>query len=162
MRNITEQEYFELCERLADQYYDDIEPEVLPEESWIPSESEATLKLKKMLPGRDGVIDLTDASKSQVFNRLHDNSNFKIGNFLLRIIKYKGEPLEGITLDIVIYEERKKISVKIDPTKDDRFQTRSWANYFKSVLKTGKDIPINVLPDIVKWLQVAQKLKAFL
>lgn len=168
MKSLTEQEYFELCQKVANSYYDldTVEPEP-PENSWIPSESPAKEKMKEMLSGSNGIIDLTDANRGQVSSKIHTCSNFKIGNFLLKISKYRGEPNKNLKVDIFIYEDRKagnygKISVKLDPTKDDRFQTRDWAGYFSTIQKVGKDIPIEDLPNIVRWIQAVQKMKAFL
>lgn len=170
MSRLNPQEYLELCERLAEQYYNqDEEIEEIPEESWIPAESEAKEKLKRML-NHNGFVDLTNASKSQVINRIHTSNNFKVGNFLIKITKFCGAPVEGIRADLIIYEDKTirnkffrdtKISVKIDPNKDMRFSSTNWKGYFNTD-KKGIDIPMETIPDIIRWLQAVQKMKAFL
>jgi hypothetical protein len=171
MSHLTTQEYLELCERLAEQYYnqeDDYEQNI-PDENWIPAESEAKEKLKRMI-NHNGFIDLTNAKQSQIANKVHTANNFKVGAFLVKITKYKVNISGDTHLDIIIYEEKlirnkffkdTKISVKVDPTKDMRFSTRNWAGYFKTD-KKGMNVPMGDFPEIIRWLQAVQKMKAFL
>lgn len=171
MSHLSPQEYLELCEKLAEQYYnqDDDYSQTIPEESWIPAESEAKEKLKRML-NHNGFIDLTNAKQSQIADKVHTSNNFKIGAFLVKVTKYRVDASGKTHLDAIIYEEKlvrnkffkdTKISVKVDPMKDMRFSSRNWAGYFK-VDKKGMNVPIDEFPEIIRWIQAVQKMKAFL
>lgn len=172
MSTLNEQEYWDLCQRLANQQYSDeedyyeMDPSIIPDSVWMPSEPSAK---ENILPDYNGVIDFTNAKGSQILNKIHKCRNFQVGSFLIKITKYKGEP-GGIKLDLIIYEEDKKkkdkskqfnIVNKLDVSKDDRFKTRDWKSYFNS-MKMGTNIPLEKITEIMRWLQAIQKMRVYL
>lgn len=180
MNSLSEQEYWDLCQRLANQQYSDEEDcyemdlSNIPESVWMPSEPAAKEKMLRAIKSADynGVIDLTNAKSTQILEKIHKCRNFQVETFLIKVTKFKGDP-SGIKLDIVIYEEDKKkrkpnkqsnqfnVVNKLDVSRDDRFKTRDWKTYFNNT-KTGKDIPLEKITEIFRWLQAIQKLKAYL
>lgn len=170
MSNLTKEEYLKLVEKFFNEQYDEVPfIESLPNDAWIYADPPAKDKMK--LPGHDGITDLTNVKKDKIAEILHTCRNIKIGNFLVKITKYHGEPdYEGganFGLDICIYEEKvksnppSKIQYKVDVHKDTRFSGRVWIEHFNS-FKIGANIPLETVVEIVRWLQAIKRMSAFL
>ena len=89
-------------------------------------------------------------------------TNFKIGTFIIKILSVSKD---GKTTDICIYEEKKtsKILNKVQVGLDSRFSGKEWCSYFDNHNHTysGKMVPIEILPDIARWLQAIHRVAAF-
>lgn len=121
-------------------------------------------------------IDILDCPKDQIQEVLYNNTNLKIGEFIVRIEEYHGKPnldktppKAKLTMDIGLWQERYitpsgthcKMLYKMDLFQDNRFTDRPWITYFNSSGK-AHNIPVDVIIDIIKHLQVIQKLSCFL
>jgi len=172
MSSFTKEEYIALLQKIADSQYEDPEPDLTVEMEWIPSEPE--IKKKMHLVNKDGSVDLTAAKKEKVKEILlnYKYANLQIGDFLIRITKYHGEPGQKgalITLDVAVYQYSYrtlsgapcKMLNKLNLSKDVRFTNRPWLSYFASWGDIGYNIPIDVMVDIIRWCQAVKKLSAF-
>lgn len=121
-------------------------------------------------------IDILDCPKNQIQEVLYNNTNLKIGEFIIRIEEYHGKPnldktppKAKLTMDIGLWQERYitpsgtpcKMVYKMDLFQDSRFTDLHWITYFNSSGK-AHNIPVDVIIDIIKHLQVIQKLSCFL
>lgn len=170
-RTFTEQEYLDLVTKLADQQYDQLEEDTdLENIFWDPSEPK--IKEKIVASQNTGTLDLTKIKKDKIKELLFKHNHIKIYDFLIRITEYHGEPSKGganLTVNITLYHERHKTELSGTPCKmtvpfsidkDNRFQTRPWISYF--VGPYGKEIPTDILIEIIRYMQVVSKLPAFL
>jgi hypothetical protein len=170
-RTFTEQEYLELITKLADQQYDQLEEDTdLENIFWEPSEPE--IKEKIVASQNNGTIDLTKIKKDKIKGLLFKHSHIKIYDFLIRITEYHGEPSKNganLTVDVTLYHERHKtelsgapckMTVPFNICKDNRFTNKPWLSHFVDC--HGKEIPTDVLIEIIRWMQVTSKLPAFL
>jgi hypothetical protein len=171
MSTFTKQEYLDLIRKLADQQYDEPEEEVIPQEiEWIPAESE--IKEKPFAVSNEGIIDLTKTKKADIPKSLFKHNNIKVHHYLIRIRSYDGNPTKpetNPTINLFIYHEITqtplskapcKMTVEFHIDSDNRFNTQPWISYFKGYY--GKNIPPSVLVDIIYWMQMTEKLSAFL
>jgi hypothetical protein len=168
---MTNQEYFELIQRLVNQQYTQ-EEESLPDSfsgSWIPAESEIKQKMKLKEAG--GFCDLTNVKKNKMKDFIVKSGGIRVGQFVAKIIKseYTDNQMKDLVLDLTLYEEKYKTALgnpavllnKIDPIKDYRFSKCQWVIHWNG-FQTGKKIPIDTVLDIVRWLQGIRKLTAFI
>lgn len=173
----TEEEYLELVRRLSDGQYDQLDDSDLdsPFDPFAQSDLEEHIAAKKarMLQSmNNGTIDLTKIKRDKILSSLFKHNTIKIYDFMIRITEYHGEPGKvgaNLTVDITLYHDRKKTELsgapcKITETfsigKDSRFATRPWLSYFSG--PHGRNIPSDVLVEIIRWMQVVKKLPAFL
>jgi len=158
---MDKEEYMKLIEKyLAEQYEcEDEDIEINHEaEHWIPSEPE-----KKVLDyNLAGCTDLTFLKGAAFKKKMEKLTNFKIGTFIIKILSVSKD---GKTTDICIYEEKKtsKILNKVQVGLDSRFSGKEWCSYFDNHNHTysGKMVPIEILPDIARWLQAIHRVAAF-
>lgn len=125
---------------------------------WIPDTSGIDL-INKI--NNQQVVDATSYSKEQINKELYNFRNIKIGEFILKITK-----IDSSKLDISLYEQQSNtkpanFARRVDPSRDNRFENRSWSNYFKN-LSMGKNIPKEEIYDIIRWLQALHRMSAFL
>lgn len=160
------EEFLRLVKLITEQQYNSDLSEEIQKDNWIEERVE-TIKGKMKQKENNGILDLSNAKRAQIINQLHNYRNLKIGNFFIKISKYRGDVDKQIKLDIYIYEEQRKLNSKygnltnkIDPLKDSRFSTASWIQYFDQ-FKLGNNVPMDKIPDIVRWLQAIQKLTCF-
>lgn len=176
MSSFSKADYLRLCEQILKDQYGDDEPDEygVENQAWIPSEPSSDLKKKISLPSNNGVIDLTSGKKDKIIDSMYKCSNLKVGNFIIKVTAYHGEPdtynnKTYISINISIYENKQQTHLgrtsnmlsKINPNKDNRFENRPWLVYFKSFDK-GINIPVEEFPDIVRWLQAIGKMSAFI
>ena len=168
---LTDAEYMRLCQQLTDQQYDCdiIDDYDIVNMEWIPAEP-AIKKDIKIIPS--GMIDLTYVKSEELKKQMLLSTNFKIGNFKIRINRYNGVPSQKgaqMTADLSIWEERHKtpngVACRVDYpmlfSKDDRFSNCSWTKYFTNN-NVAHNVPIEMVMDIFRWLQCSIKLSAFL
>lgn len=168
--SLTSKEFFDLVNRLVDQQYDSDTENDEPsfEDAWMPAEPEAKQKLK--LKESNGVIDLTNVKKDKIKDLIAKSNSIKVGDFLIKITKseYYETNMSDLKVDMCIYEEKHrtetgrpcKLLFKLDSIKDTKFSQCSWNSYFNQ-FKHGKNIPLNTIIDIIRWLQAVKKLTAF-
>ena len=171
MSSFTKEEYLKLCrDLLQDQYGDDGIEDYIKPEAWMPAESD--LKQKLSNPNNNGITDLSSSKKDKIIEAIHKCSNVKVFNFIIKITSYhcqKDTNGPFTSVNITIYETKrekhlgihKNLLSKINPNKDTRFENRSWLSYFNT-FESGINIPIEEIPDIVRWLQAISKLEAFI
>jgi len=175
---LSTQEYYDLIKKLIEQQYTDeseTDYNTSYSDGWITAEPEIKQKMK--LLADEGTVDLTDIKSNKIkeliiqTKRKNIKSGIKIGDFLIKITRseYYNPDMSDLIVDICIYEEQHKtksgapakLLFKIDTVKDSRFAQCSWNNYFNQ-FKVAKNVPINILVNIVRWLQAIRKLTAFL
>jgi len=164
------QEYLKYLQYLTDQQYDysdEPEEEKIPDDAWIWADPPEKEKMKNII--FNGVIDATNLRKSEIKKAIGQSKNIKVGNFTIRLVDFYGRgPLDKGTLSLRIYEKRTQtptgqpcnMDYDAELHKDDRFNGRPWLSYFEG--SYGREIPIDTIVDIVKWMQVIKKLTAFL
>jgi hypothetical protein len=170
MSYLTKKEYLDLIQTFVDQQYDDLEGghEVV-EMEWIPSEPAAKEKIKEA--SVNGTIDLTNVKSGKIKSELFKCTNLKIGKFKLRLNRYFTAPSkdgESVCISLEAFEERHKTPnghpCKMDfPmlfAKDSRFENRPWLKYFNKNHATN--VPIDIVVEIVRWMQAVQRMTAFL
>jgi hypothetical protein len=129
---------------------------------WVPDiAGPEKIERLKMIQNTQQVVNATTFSAAEMKQKINDFRNIKIGNFIIKITT-----IYGPTVDVLIYEELVKtkpanITVKINPNKDSRFQGRSWTSYFNR-FNVGKNIPIEEIYNIFRWLQAIYRMPAFL
>jgi|SRR6185436_10169923 len=166
--SFTTEEYYNLIKSLVDQQYHDTSSDDVYQETWIPAESEIKQKIKSK---DKGMVDLTDVKKDKIKDFILKSNTIKVGDFLIKITKsdYTKSDMSDLKMNMCIYEEKThtqaggncKMLYKLDSTKDSRFSKCNWNSYFNQ-FKYGNSITIDVLIDIVRWLQAIRKLTAFI
>jgi hypothetical protein len=176
MNNITDKEYLALCEQLLNEQYggsDDDSIDKIPDSSWIPAVPE--IKQKMIAASSQGIVDLTTTKKDKILDAIYKCSNVKVGTFSLKISTYRGLPGTkgmgnlGASMDFSLMEERLKtpsgrpcrMTYRVKITEDKRFHGRPWLKYFV-VDGYASRMPVETIVEFIRWLQVMQKLPAFL
>lgn len=163
-------EYLKYLQYLTDNKYDySEEPETdnTPDNSWIWSEPPAKSKMKSVV--FNGIVDAINLRKEHIKEALGKAKNIQVGSFTLHVSSYYGlDPLQENTFSFTVYERKTKtptgqpcsMDLKADLTKDNRFTGRPWLSYFKG--SHARDVPIDTIVDIIRWMQALKKLTAFL
>lgn len=173
--NISKETYLKLLESLAEQ--DDLESyesTYIPEESWIPSESRAKEEMMKARARNQGTVDCLKLKKDKIKEAIYKNSNIKVGEFMIKITEYHGLlDKKGVgtdlKMDLSVWQTKYKtpsgnpckMDYRMDFSKDNRFINRPWLNYFGPG-GSAHNMPVEILIDVIKWMQIIQKLTAFL
>lgn len=167
----SDHEYLELLQKLANQQYDDNYEEEQDLFSDAPEEwtYEEQPRKPQYNPSYE-CIDLSSAKLEVIKNKLQTSGNIKVGQFIIKIIKYDIANTNDIKLDINILEEKQrifngnpgKIAEKINLSKDTRFNNQEWIKYFNNSIKSGIKIPIETVANIIKYMQFVYKNAAFL
>lgn len=177
MTSISKEEYLKLLEDLANDQYgnDDVsEDTYIPDEAWIPAESEAKAKIR--LHSMHGMVDVTGYRKDKIRDALYKCMNIKVGDFLIKIDTYHGYPDKfghgsNLTMDIEVWEKRYRtpsgapcnMDFRIDWSKDNRFFGRKWLHYFSNgTSSSASDVPVETIVEIVRWMQAIKRMTAFL
>ena len=172
MKPFTQDELLRLIEELTEkQYSDEID---IPDEdiTWIPAEPPAKEKIK--LPSENGVIDLTKVKKEQIKDALYKCTTIKVGNFTIKITKYHGYPdkygkSQDLKMDLSFWHEVYKtpsgapckMTYSFEIGKDSRFYNRPWLCYQVGNYSL-KNVPADVVVEIIRWFQGVIKMTAFL
>jgi hypothetical protein len=170
MDTFNKNEYLDLITALLEQQYgDDLDPIDYLEEDQMLSKS----YIKKIAPAtNDKVINLTNIKKDKIKDFLHQYRNIKVGNFSVKISKYSsvhgGSGSNLVNMDIVIYEDNSKSKMgnrdiirKIDVIKDSRFNQCGWLKHFNQ-FKIGRNISMDTMADVIRWLQTLERMTAFI
>lgn len=180
MVSLNTQQYLDLIKSLDDDREDCVEDY---DTSWAPSSSYAKERMEKVKstfqPGK--TIDILNIKKDQIKQALYENTTFKIGEFIVYIRQYHGRPAakkpndktgfiitDDLTVDIIINQEKLttpsgapcRIECKFDFFRDSRFANKSWLALFTS-RGTAKNVPINTMVEIIRFLQVSQRYTSF-
>ncbi len=162
-------EYLKYLKELTDGQYsfeEDDSPDV-PDDSWVWAEPPAKEKMKNII--FNGMVEATNLRKVEIKDALSKAKNIQVGSFTIRIRDFYGKnPLEKGTLSFDVFERKTRtpngqpcsMDYRADLSKDDRFNTRPWITYFNG--SGARDVPIDTIVDIVKWMQAVKKLSAFL
>jgi|HubBroStandDraft_5_1064220.scaffolds.fasta_scaffold85201_2 hypothetical protein len=171
MNSFTNKEYFELCQKLAEQQYDDaLDDYNTSKMEWSPAEPEA--KEKIIQSQSHATIDLTHVTSSEIRKQVLLFTNFKVGKFKLHITRLLSSPDEKdekMTASFKVWEERNqtpngmpcKMDFPVRFDKDNRFTSCAWVKYFGKS-NEAHNVSIEKVADILRWFQGIQKLSAFL
>jgi uncharacterized FlaG/YvyC family protein len=175
MTFISKEEYLQLIKTAQEDTMDDY-PNI-PDSAWMPAESPAKDKmLRARAAGSQGVIDVLKYKKPQIRNALYQSINLQIGEFIVHVEEYHGRPAvkkmpphAQLTMDIQVMQEKYKtpsgapckMSYKMDFFQDNRFVNCPWISYFSSK-GVAHNIPMETVVDIIKYMQIVQRLNAFL
>lgn len=169
-------EYLKILQELVDQQYNDTNTQdIEQEDTWIYAESPLLEKIKKSKPNYHGVIDVTNFKRHKIRDALYDYMQFRVGEFLIKIITYQGESNKKLaddaktTVNVSLWEKKFttpsgnpcNMDFKLNILKDNRFHGKPWLLLFNSS-GSGYNIPITTMIDIIRWMQAIQKLTAFL
>lgn len=178
--DLTEEEYLRLVRRFTGEQYDQLD-DYESDDSFDPfaksdlellTEQAAARKERMFQSMNQGTIDLTKVKRDKLLSSLFKHNNIKVYDFTIRIIKYHGEPNKtgaNLNVDITLYHERTKTQLSGAPCrmietfnieKDSRFSACSWLKQFSGC--HGKNLTPDILVDVIRWMQVAKKLPAFL
>lgn len=169
---ISKEDYIKLLESIVkEQYGDNSEDEDI---EFVPFTEEIEIKERFQPPNPNTFIDLTNLKKDRIIPSIMKFSNLRICKFLIKITDYNtGEILNTGTpkwVSFTLYEEQLKkhignvnnMWVQIRPQEDDRFENRPWLSYFYKNSWTAKDMPLETVMDVVRWIRAIDKMKAFL
>lgn len=160
---IDYEEFLKLAEKLTEEQYDEEVgsnyQEVLDKHEWFPKPEQKTKAINV------GVEDLTNTKYEDIAAKIKGQENIKIGKFLIKIKRYHGSAEKyknsETKLDITIMEEKEKIHRKVQIAKDTRFTEVPWISHFNGSVRDGLGLPAEVVVDIIRWLQVMDKMVIF-
>lgn len=183
MKSLTNEEYLALCQKLVDQQYDNaIDDYDVEKMEWIPAEPEIKHHIQQNV---NGMIDLTHVKSSEIQKQIQLCTNFKVGKFKFRLNRYfdflrngtstmsvqppKNGEKYTMKFSMEVWEEKDrtpngmpcKIDFPIALAKDNRFTGRPWLKHFTGN-GSGRDLTIETVVEIVRWMQAVKKLTAFL
>lgn len=171
MKSLTDSEYLELLSKLVDEQYEDALDEYdIQKMEWMPSEPEVKQKIHQA--STSGMIDLTNVLSSKIKEEILKCTNLKCGVFKIRVSRYNGVPSQQgakMCLDLEVKEERTqtpsghpcRVDYPMNFHKDTRFKNRPWLKYFNEK-GYASNVPIEIVVEIVRWMQAVKKLSAFL
>ena len=149
----------------------------VPDSAWIPAESPAKEKMNlRRAADATGVIDVLKYKKPQIREALYRSINLQVGEFIIHVDEYHGRPAikkmppqAELTMDIQVMQEKYKtpsgapckMTYKMDFFKDNRFAECPWISYF-TFKGAAHNIPMETVVNIVKHMQIIQRLNAFL
>lgn len=172
MSTFSKEDYLKMLEDMANQQYDEPEePEVnVPTDSWVWGVS--PLKEKLMTAKLHSTSNVMNLHRDQIKKAIQNTRNIQVGAFSIKIKGYyQSDKLDNHFMHLDIYERRTKtptgqscnMDYKADLTSDKRFADRPWITYFsKDNPGHAKNVPIDTVVDIVKWMQALKKLTIFL
>lgn len=176
MKFLSKEEYLRLIESVdADsEGYDELDNYDIPE-AWIPATSPNKEKMEcARAASAHGIIDVLKYRKEQIRDAIYKCMNLRVGEFIIHIKRYNGHPkdkqLHGpLTLDINVMQEKYKtpsgapckMSYRFDFFQDNRFTNCKWISLFDSG-GNARDIPIETVVEIVRWMQALRRMNAFL
>lgn len=172
MSTFSKEDYLKMLEEMANQQYDEPEETTIdvPTDAWIWSES--PLKDRLRIAKLHSTTDATNLHREQIKKAIQNTRNIQIGPFSIKIKGYyQSEKLNNDFMHLDIYERRSKtasgqpcnMDYKAELVDDKRFIGRPWLTYFsKDNPGVAKNVPIDTVVDIIKWLQALKKLTVFL
>lgn len=163
-------DYLKYLQYLTTQQYDyseEPEADTTPDNAWIWAEPPAKEKMKNIV--FNGMVDAINLRKEQIKGALGQARNIQVGEFTIRMSSYYGkEPLKEGNLSFTVFKKQYKtatgqpcnMDMKYDLAKDNRFTGRPWLSYFQGCM--GRDVPIDTMVEIVRWMQALKRMTAFL
>ncbi len=155
MNIISKEEYLKLINNLENEEGDDLD---LFEEEYVPPEP-----VHKNKPQNNKIIDITNFKKNDLFCAINNNNIFKIGNFLLKL----NNTNSLFTIDAILEKKFKTLSglpcnidMSINYYKDKRFLNVKFADNLKS--NNNYKFTANETIEIIRWLQILNKMPAFI
>lgn len=148
-------------------YQDEEEEDTTPDDSWVWAEPPAKEKMKNVV--FNGMVDATKLRKEQIKNALIKARNIQVGDITLRMNSYYGkDPLEQGNLSFTVFKKQYKtatgqpcnMDLKYDLSQDNRFTGRPWLSYFTGAF--ARDMPMDTVVEVVRWMQGVIRMKAFL
>ena len=176
MKSLSKEDYLRLIESAQrdEEGYDEVEHHDMAD-AWIPAESPNKEKmLRARAASSHGVIDVLKCRKEQIRDAIYKCMNLQVGEFLIHIRSYNGHPkdkqLHGpLTLNINVMQERTKtpsgapckMQYDFDLFQDNRFAGCDWISRFNA-RGYAQDVPIEIVVDIIRWMQALRRMNAFL
>jgi hypothetical protein len=176
MKYLSKEDYLSLIEsaRRDAEGHDELDNYDIPDDAWMPSESPNKAKMERARAASAyGMIDVLKYRKEQIRDAIYKSMNLQVGEFIIHIRRYSGHPkdkqLDGpLVLDIDIMQEKYKtpsgapckMSYKFDFFQDNRFASQPWITHFDAA-GHARDIPVETVVEIVKYIQIIQRLNAF-
>lgn len=165
MKSFIYSDYLKMLGSIEDDenYLDDSQLDLYISE---PSER----KKRKYMP-MGGSTDVSNFNKKEISEAIYKYTVLKIGDLSIRINTYHGYSEKNkiaLSLDISIWEDYYKtpsgapcrMTKYINPKRDDRFNKCSWSNKFHNG-KDGRELLVEEVVNIVKWVQAAHKISSF-
>jgi hypothetical protein len=164
MHTFTDEEFLALVQRLTEEQYSDFVDYDLFDND--PREWAAKERVQL---NPTGMMDLTNVKSARIREELLKCTNFRVGNFKLKVSRYIASAAnEQILLDVSAWEVRHKtpnghpcnVDFSLWFDRDARFQDCPWLDRFDGS-NSACDLPVEVVVDIVRWLQTVSKLGSF-
>lgn len=175
MKSFTNEDFLRLIEELddIDNYDEDYGSE--PEFTWVPADPLYKKKFKS--PTNGSGSNLTNTKKESIKEALFQGTIFQVGIFTIKITKYSSDPddkktNQDLKVDLSLLQEIKKtpsgapckMQNKIHLKNDSRFTNCAWLKYIQPGFDSSKlkDVPMNEVVDIIRWLQGLTRMSAFI
>lgn len=177
MKYLSKEDYLSLIEsaRQDTEEYNELDNYNIPDDAWVPSESPNKIKMELARAASvHGIIDVLKYRKDQIRDAIYKCMNLQVGEFIIHIRRYNGYPKDKqfsgpLTLDIDVMQERYKtpsgapckMSYKFDFFQDNRFASQPWITHFDAA-GHARDILVETVVEIVRWMQIIQRLTSFM
>jgi len=177
MKYISKEDYLSLIETVHrdSEGYDELDNYNTPDEAWIPSESPNKFRMERARAASvHGMIDVLNYRKEQIRDAIYKSMNLQVGEFIIHIRRYGGHPKDKqlygpLVLDIDVMQEKLKtpsgspckMSYRFDLFQDNRFAKQPWITHFNAG-GSARDIPVETVVEIVRWMQALRRMNAFL
>lgn len=183
MSFISKDDYLKLLESVQQEDFDQIDHLDPPDTAWIPARSSAHDMLEKARARQSyGILDIVEYKREQIQEALYECINLQVGEFIIHVEEYHGRPAKlskakntspspasELTMDIVVYQERLttpsgipcKMQYMMDFFQDNRFTNQAWLSHFTHKGR-ARNIPVETVVDMIRWLQALNRMNAFL
>lgn len=161
---LSKEEYIALVAKLVNQQYG----ERFDDDNDEQGEVSGTPDIPNR-PNPNTIVDVTNYKRNDIEPALLMSANLRVNNFIIKIYHY-GSTNDGYQcFGLRLYEEAPFVhlnrpctkTTKIKPDQDNRFDSRSWTNYFNG-RDYATEMPLLELMDMIRWLQAVSKMVAFL
>lgn len=167
---MNKEQYLKLLEEVsnADKDLDDEQSNDWMDSAWIPAEPEFKAEIKKAMTY--GKADITKLKRSEIGAALLKYRDVTVGDFLIRLEHSPSNGSNPTThIDMEIWEKRYRtpsgrpcnMDFRVNLHKDTRFMNCTWISSF-TTWGHGKNILIATAVDVIRWLQVAKRISAFM
>lgn len=177
MKYLSKEDYLSLIESAQRdaEGYDELDNYNISDDAWMPVESPNKAKMERARTANaHGMIDVLKYRKEQIRDAIYKYMNLQVGEFTIHIRSYNGHPkdkqLDGpLVLDIDVMQEKHKtpsgapckMSYKFNFFQDNRFANQPWISKFSSSGK-ARDIPVETVVEVIRWMQALRRLNSFL
>jgi hypothetical protein len=162
---IDYQTFLELAKKMTEDQYGEEDrsyQEILDEREYLASQ-----EIRKHIDASSSA-NISSMKRDKIKEAIVNNGNLVIHNFVIKIHRYQGSAEKAAyekkdLFNISLHEKGKnKMHNKVQIMTDYRFKEMPWISYFRDPIKGGKDIPIDTLIEIIRYLQVISKMDIFL